>query len=121
MEFHAFHGCKPEERTNGNTFMVDFYAERDVDDAAKSDDIKDTTDCDAIYEVIAGEMKKPSNLLENVCARIVEALHENFKELDLIKVTVAKKNPPLSGPCEWSKVTMRYVKVRYSNTITLNK
>ncbi len=27
MVFHAFHGCLERERKEGNTFVVDFYAE----------------------------------------------------------------------------------------------
>ena len=35
LEFHAFHGCLPEERENGNLFVVDFSGVCDVDAAAE--------------------------------------------------------------------------------------
>ena len=30
MEFHAYHGCLPEEAITGNTFIVDVYLETDT-------------------------------------------------------------------------------------------
>jgi dihydroneopterin aldolase len=106
MEFHAFHGCLPEEREKGNTFVVDFVGFMDnMKKSAKSDDLNDTVDVNKIYKVIAEEMAKPSNLLENVCGRIVKALEKNFRFYPF-SVTVSKKNPPLDGPCECSRVTM---------------
>ncbi|MEE3389923.1 MAG: dihydroneopterin aldolase [Candidatus Cryptobacteroides sp.] len=105
MEFHAFHGCLPEERTNGNTFVVDFVGYIDMKKAFNSDDLKDTVDVNEVYEVIAKEMATPSNLLENVCGRIVKAIEKSFNFWPF-SVTVSKKNPPLEGPCEWSKITM---------------
>lgn len=105
MEFHAFHGCQPEERTNGNTFVVDFAGYIDMEKAFKSDDLKDTVDVNEVYDVISREMSSPSSLLENACGRIVNAIDKSFG-FRSFSVTVAKKNPPLGGPCEWSKVTM---------------
>ena len=78
LEFHAFHGCLPEERENGNLFVVDFSGVCDVDAAAVSDDLADAVDYAAVYDVIAAEMAEPSNLIEHACARIVRAVTAAF-------------------------------------------
>ncbi|MGN1215830.1 MAG: dihydroneopterin aldolase [Candidatus Cryptobacteroides sp.] len=104
MEFHAFHGCLPQEREEGNTFIVDFRAETDLSSAMKSDNIGDTVDYGEIYDVIASQMKIPSNLLEHLAGRIVQALQQRFKSLSYIMIRVSKKNPPVNGKCSWSRV-----------------
>lgn len=104
MEFHAFHGCLPEEREEGNTFIVDFYAETDLSAAMKSDDIGDTVDYGEIYDVIASQMEIPSNLLEHLAGRIAKAIQQRFKSLSYILIRVSKKNPPVNGKCSWSRV-----------------
>jgi dihydroneopterin aldolase len=106
MEFHAFHGCLEQEHREGNTFTVDIYAETDLSKAAMSDSLEDTVDYGKIYDIVAEQMAIPSNLLEHVAGRILEALEEEFRELSFIKVRVSKKNPPVSGPCPWSRVTV---------------
>lgn len=108
MEFKAFHGCLEEERRNGNIFTVDFSGEADLSKAAESDDLSDTINYGIIHGLIAQEMAKPSNLLENIAGRIVKAIHERFPEFSEFKITVSKKNPPVPGVCEWSRVTIEH-------------
>ena len=105
MEFHAFHGCLEQERKEGNTFVVDFRGKRDGKKAAKTDDLKNTADYSKIYEIVASEMAKPSNLLENVAASIVDAIMEADVGFWFAQVRVSKKNPPVGGVCAWSRVT----------------
>ena len=108
MEFHAFHGCLERERKEGNTFMVDFYAETELKKAVKSDDLKDTIDYGRVYDIVAEQMAVPSNLLENVAGRILDAVRKEFKEILFLKIRVSKKNPPVNGACAWSRVTVTY-------------
>lgn len=106
MRFKAFHGCLPEERRDGNVFVVDFSCLYDISRAAASDDLADTLDYGCIYDIIAAEMAKPSNLLENVAARIIKAVSEAHPEIISMTVSVAKRNPPVNGPAEWSRVSI---------------
>ncbi len=108
MEFHACHGCLEKERKEGNTFLVDFYAETGLKKAVKSDDLKDTIDYGRIYDIVAEQMAIPSNLLENVAGRISETIRKEFKDIVFCKVRVSKKNPPVNGVCAWSRVTVMY-------------
>jgi len=117
MEFHAFHGCLEQERREGNTFLVDFYAETDLADAAESDDLNDTVDYGKVYDIVAEQMAIPSNLLEHVAGRILNAIDEAFDEFTFIKVRVSKQNPPVNGKCAWSRVTVTSGDRIYENLI----
>ena len=110
MEFHALHGCLEQERKEGNTFMVDFRGKRDGKKAAKTDDLNNTADYSKIYEIVAAQMAKPSNLLENVAGRIVDAIMEADFGFWFVQVRVSKKNPPVGGTCSWSRVTATWGK-----------
>lgn len=107
MEFRSNHGCGEDERKNGNRFTVDFMAEIDVDKAAKTDNLADTVDLAEIYALAAKEMAKPSNLIENVAARIVRAVEKRYPKLEHFSIRVSKHNPPVKcGVAEWSRITM---------------
>lgn len=105
MEFHSYHGCLESERKKGNTFMVDFRGKASLKKAAKSDDLNDAQDYAEVYKIIAAEMEKPSNLLENVAARIVDAINRSSLGFWFVQVRVSKKNPPVGGLCSWARVT----------------
>ena len=106
MRFQAYHGCLPEERREGNLFVVDFSCEYGMSRAIGSDNLEDTLDYGEIYDIIGKEMSKPSNLLENVAGRIARAIMESHPEIISLKLSVAKHNPPVRGEAEWSRVTL---------------
>lgn len=108
MEFHAYHGCLEKERREGNTFIVDFHAETELEKAVKTDELDKTIDYGRVYDIVAGQMAIPSNLLENVAGRILDAIRKEFDDVLFLKVRVSKKNPPVNGVCAWSRVTVTY-------------
>ena len=106
MEFRAYHGCLEREKIAGNDFVVDFRGEMDMSAAAESDILEDAVNYALIYDVVAKEMAKPSDLLEHVAGRIVKALEERFPEFISFSVRVSKRRPPVSGIVQWSRITL---------------
>lgn len=106
MEFHSFHGCLESERRNGNLFVVDFKANLDLSRPAETDSLEDTLDYGKIYDTVARQMQIPSDLLEHVAGRIVTEISREFPWLEDFSVRVSKRNPPVSGPAAWSRVTL---------------
>ncbi|MGM9785716.1 MAG: dihydroneopterin aldolase [Candidatus Cryptobacteroides sp.] len=106
MEFHAFHGCLESERKEGNIFEVDFTGYADIHKASCSDSLSDTIDYGKVYDVVAQEMAIPSNLLETVATRIADRIRREFPEFAEFKVRVSKKNPPVAGKVQWSRITV---------------
>lgn len=110
MRFWAFHGCLESERNQGNLFLVDFKGEIDITKASLSDNLEDTVNYARIHEIAKAEMEIPSDLLEHVAGRIQRAIAEEFPEFERFSVRVSKHNPPVEGPVEWSRVTIKYEK-----------
>ena len=106
MEFRAHHGCLERERLAGNDFVVDFRGEMDMSAAAESDRLEDAVNYALIYDVVAEEMAKPSDLLEHVAGRIVKALETRFPEFTSFSVRVSKRRPPVAGIVQWSRITL---------------
>lgn len=108
MTFRAFHGCREDEKLNGNTFSVDFSGEF-VSTAGKTDCLEDTVNYGKVYELVASVMGgERCNLLETLASRIMEEVRTAFPQFLHIKVSVGKKNPPVAGPCEWSRITTEW-------------
>ncbi|MDD2294162.1 MAG: dihydroneopterin aldolase [Bacteroidales bacterium] len=108
MMFYAFHGCLEHEKRVGNRFRVDFECEYPMLKGAKSDNLEDALNYAAIYQVIKAQMAIPSNLIENVAYRILEAVKSRFPQIGRAQVTVAKFNPPVDGEVQSSSVTLSY-------------
>lgn len=108
MKFHAFHGCLPEERRDGNLFYVTLEYDYDMMPSAETDNLSIAIDYSVIYKTVAEQMKEPSFLLENVALRIARAVKRRFPQISAGRVTVVKMNPPVGGPCESSSVTLEF-------------
>ena len=94
MDFHSYHGCLPEERIKGTHYTVDLECTVPLKKAGKSDNLKDTVDYSMLYDIVAAEMSTPSNLLENVAARILKQIRYYAPKIKSATVTITKYNPP---------------------------
>lgn len=89
------HGVLPEERRDGQTFLVDLDIHLDTSAAAAGDDLGATVDYATVAtEVVALIEGEPVNLLETLAARIADAVlaHDRVQS---VNVTVHKPEAPL--------------------------
>lgn len=106
MEFHAHHGCWDFEKEQGNRFIVSLEMELDTTRAECSDDLTDTLNYQAVYDVVKREMEIPSNLIEHVGRRIYNAVKNSFPQIERLQITLSKTNPPLGGTVECVSVKL---------------
>ena len=106
MEFYAFHGHFEVEKIAGNRFMVNLKIEADLSKAGQTDRLEDTLDYQKAYLAVKEEMAVPSDLLENVCQRIISRIKSEFPEAKKVIIKVSKMNPPMGGPIEKVSLTM---------------
>jgi len=107
LEFHAYHGVYPHERSSGNKFEVDIIVDTEFKDAAFHDDLSGTLDYEALYAVVKDEMEKPSKLLETVGHAIAKRTLNSFSEAVAVEVGISKFNPPIGGVCKKATVIVR--------------
>lgn len=104
LEFHAYHGVYPHERSSGNKFEVDIHVDTRFDDSAFRDDLSGTLNYEVLYAVVKTEMEKPSKLLETVGNAIAESVLQKFEEAISVEVKISKFNPPIGGVCRKASV-----------------
>jgi len=106
LEFHAYHGIYPEERSSGNKFEVDIVVNTSFDEPAFHDDLSGTINYEEIYTIAKDEMEKPSKLLEPVAHSIAQKILDVFSTAIKAEVTISKFNPPIGGVCRKAKVSV---------------
>jgi len=94
LSIFARHGVMEQERTVGNTFSVDVTLHYDAARAMDSDNVDDALNYAHVADIITAQMRQPSNLLENVAARIADALLDTFPALTRGTITITKPKPP---------------------------
>ena len=110
VEGIGFHGVLPEEREQGQPFVVDLEVRVDAAVAAVNDDLSLTVDYSTLardaLSVIEGE---PCQLIETVAERIAGRILR-YEPVRSVKVTVHKPAAPIGVP--FTDVSVSVVRTR---------
>lgn len=111
MAFYGYHGVDPSERALGGRFAIDVELYRDLSAAGKSDDLSQTVDYKAVYDLIS-RIQSESNfqLLEALAHAIAEGLLGDF-DVDEVVVRARKRSVPLGGLIDYAEVEIRRARV----------
>lgn len=92
----GFHGVSPEERTAGQSFIVDCELFVNVNPAIKSDDLGKTIDYSEVALSIREIIEGPAfNLIETLAGRIGDTLLKRYRRVQKVIVTVHKPEAPI--------------------------
>lgn len=104
MSFYGHHGVDAAERDLGGRFNVDVELGLDLRAAGASDEIADTVDYKAVYELVAEiQGSNRFRLLEAFAHAIAEALLARFA-VEEVTVRVRKSSVPLGGLIDYAEV-----------------
>lgn len=106
MEFYAYHGCFEEEQIIGTWFVVDLFLDTDTSRAEQTDDLQHTINYLEVYQLVKKEMETPSNLLEHVGRRILNAVKAGYPSVNHARIKVRKMNPPLGGKMDFVSLSL---------------
>jgi dihydroneopterin aldolase len=99
----------PQERRVGGDFLVNLRVGYPLEQAMQSDEVSDTLNYAALYEVVKTEMMQPSNLLEHVAGRIADAVVKRFPQVTSIDLDLTKQNPPMGADCDGAGVEIHLI------------
>ncbi|MFJ8592569.1 dihydroneopterin aldolase [Streptomyces sp. NPDC093598] len=106
LKARGHHGVFPEEREEGQTFIVDLVLGLDTRPAAADDDLAKTVHYGIVAEeVVAVVQGEPVDLVETLAERIAQVClqHEEVQE---VEVCVHKPDAPITVPFDDVTVTI---------------
>jgi len=110
MRFDGRHGVLPHEKVEAQPFEVDLVLDTDLRDAAASDDLSDTTDYGALFDLVRTIVEGPSfDLIEALAGTIAGAVlaATDAGRVEAVEVRVRKPKAPLSGAFETVEVAIQ--------------
>ena len=106
----AKHGANPGEREREQRFILDVRLELDLDAAARSDDLEQTVNYDALHQSIVTIVRERSYvLMEKVAGAVID---EIFRDPRVARAQVRIGKPKLLDGCT-PFVTLRRENPRY--------
>ncbi|MDQ4119166.1 MAG: dihydroneopterin aldolase [Actinomycetota bacterium] len=104
LRVRGHHGVFPDERRDGQEFVVDLVVSTDLSAAAASDDLADTLDYGALAQRTAAIVGgTPHDLIEAVAGRIADDVLADPR-VRSVEVTLHKPSAPI--PLEFADVAV---------------
>lgn len=115
MTFHGYTGCLPEEKENGQTFIVSVDMAFSRNKGALTDNLEDTVNYAELYELIKKFVTtSKGNLIENLAYEIGLIVLNYTLLPDSVVVTVSKPDAPVEGMFKTMETS---IEVKRSNSI----
>ena len=106
LRVRGHHGVLPEERRDGQDFVVDVVLHLDVRDAARTDDVASTVHYGQLAEELAADVAgQPVDLLEALATRLAERCLAR-ERVQQVEVTVHKPQAPIAAALDDVSVTV---------------
>ncbi len=108
VRLKAFHGVLPQERKVGGEYSVSLRVGYDISKAIITDNVADTLNYAALYDIVRKQMSLPSSLLEHVAGRIANSITEQFPQVESISLTIVKLNPPTGADSQGAGIEINW-------------
>ena len=105
LKIFAYHGVNPEEKEDGQNFVLDIDAYVDISVPCITDNVDDTVS----YAKIIKETAKiftcqKDDLLERAAQRIADGLFESFDKIQKLRILLKKPEAPIKADFEYVAV-----------------
>ncbi|MBR4859297.1 MAG: dihydroneopterin aldolase [Clostridia bacterium] len=105
LKIFAYHGVNPEEKENGQNFVLDIDAYVDISVPCVSDNVDDTVSyAKIIKETVKVFTCQKDDLLERAAQRIADGLFESFGKIRKLRILLKKPEAPIKADFEYVAV-----------------
>lgn len=105
LEVFAYHGVNPEEKRDGQRFVLDITLYADLSYAEKSDRLEDTVNYASVRKTVSRLMTENRfDLIERAAACVAEGVLKEHPKVEKIEVILKKPDAPMSAKFDYVAV-----------------
>lgn len=105
LKIFAYHGVNPEEKQNGQNFVLDVTLQADLRQAMATDALEHTVNYAAVRKCITAAFTAQSyDLIERAAAVVAEAVLQQFAAVQKIRVLLKKPEAPMNAVFDYVAV-----------------
>lgn len=112
LNLFAYHGVNPEEKENGQNFIldIDYYLESSV--SCLTDDVDDTVSYAKVVKCVRKAfLSDKYNLIEKAAQVVAEAIINEFDLVKRVDITLKKPQAPVSADFDYMAVTISRIRL----------
>ena len=108
LEIFAYHGVNPEEKEEGQRFVLDFTLDVDLALPCRTDCVDDTVSyAKVIKSVTADMLAQKDNLIERAAQRVAQGILDRYARVQSVELTLKKPDAPVKATFDYAAVHIR--------------
>lgn len=108
LKVFAYHGVNPEEKIDGQSFIMDITADVDLSLPCKTDNVDDTVSyAQIIKKVVPAFTAEKYDLIEKAAQVVCDTVLDNFSKVQSVEVTLKKPEAPMKWDFGFVAVNIR--------------
>lgn len=105
LKIFAYHGVNPEEKEDGQNFVLDIDAYVDISKPCVTDNVDDTVSyAKIIKETVRIFTSQKDDLLERAAQRVADGLFGAFGRIEKLRILLKKPEAPIKADFEYVAV-----------------
>ncbi len=105
LKIFAYHGVNPEEKVDGQNFVLDITAESDTEKAYLNDNVEDTVSYAKIIKTaIAVFTEKSYDLIETAAHTVGTEIMKTYPKIEKVTVLLKKPEAPIKAEFDYVAV-----------------
>ncbi len=105
LEIFAYHGVNPEEKRDGQRFVLDLTLRADLSAARRSDDLADTVNYAAVRKTVQRAFTdKKYDLIERAAQVVCEAVLAEHPRVQAVTLLLKKPEAPMNAVFDYAGV-----------------
>lgn len=107
LKLFAYHGVNPEEKENGQNFVIDLDYYVNIARACQMDTLDDTVSYAKVVKTIRHVFTAEKyDLIERAAQVIADAVLDEFEDIFKVEVTLKKPEAPISAEFDYVAVSI---------------
>lgn len=107
LKIFAYHGVNPEEKRDGQNFILDIDYFLDLEKACKTDCLDDTVSYAKVVKTILSVFCAQSyDLIEKAAQVTADAILNEYEKIQKVEITVKKPEAPINADFDYTAVTI---------------
>lgn len=111
LSLFAYHGVNPEEKEQGQTFILDIDYYLDISKPCLSDDVNDTVSYAKVVKCARKAfLSDKFDLIEKASQVVADAIFDEFEPVKRVDITLKKPQAPVSAEFDYMAVSISRVR-----------
>lgn len=108
LKLYAYHGVNPEEKVEGQNFLIDMECKVDLSLPCVTDNVDDTVSYAQIIKLVRKVFTcEKYDLIEKAAQVIADAVLDNFERVKSVKITLKKPEAPMKADFAYVAVEIK--------------